>query len=692
VVRVDLSIAELIDQEALALDLPEFLAKPEPEMYLSKPFIVVDFETTNLEYGNALNPNNRLVCAAWACSYDMDVRYKYGDEFSQHQLLRDTQRVLDDGGFIIAHNAKFELHWYSRMGLDLYSAVTYDTMLGEYVRGGNRWMFQHLSLDKLNKKYGGTGKMSIVDGLIKGGVCPSDIPEDLLKARVTKDICDTYHVFAQQIKILEKRKQLPVVFTRNLATPCLTWIEQRGLALNKDRVYEEYERSFASMQELQQKLDKFTGGINWRSSIQKAQFLYGTKNHEEEALRFPGLGFPEPTKYGGKKVRNKKSKAFPDGAPKTDDKTLAKLKAKTKRQERFLRLLKEAGKINAELTKTLEFFKGVCDEYDGTFYGAFNQYNTQTHRLSSSGKRLLFAQYLDASGNPKGKSVQFQNFPRKFKDLMCPKTPGRRMGEIDGSQLEFRVAAFLGRDLQAIMDIRGDVDIHLFTASILNSCTVDEVTKALRQAAKEHTFKPLYGGQSGTPEQVAYYTAFREKYHELFDTQTSWTYDVLNDKKLRTQWGMEYHWPNTRMSKDGYIDNTPSIFNYPVQAFATAEIIPVALVYLWHRLARNGAETEIVNTVHDSAIGEVAPGEEALWCRLGVQCFTTDVYTYLDNVYGIQFDVPLGAGITIGDRWASPDGTECEINVEPDGSGWFKGSRGDDPTDYNERAWESLCA
>lgn len=672
-------------------DLPWFLSDPDPNVYLTGPWIVVDFETTNLERGNPLNMHNKLVCAAWATSDDHEVQYHYGGEFDQHKLLHDTRDVLARGGFIIAHNAGFELKWYSRIGLDLYTAVTYDTMLGDYVRGGNRYMLQHLSLDKMNRRYGGTGKMKIVDALIKGGVCPSDIPEYLLRARVVKDICDTHFVFQQQLAVLVARGQLAVAWTRNITTPCLAWIEQRGMGLDKDRVYEEYDRSFAAMSEINAKLDSFTGGINWRSAKQKAAFLYGRPSHAEVALQHPnGLGFPEVTRRGGKPERNKKAPAWPDGVPKTDDKTLAKLTAKTNRQKKFLQLLKQAGKLNAELTKTLEFFKGVVDEYDGQFLGTFNQANTQTHRLSSSGRKLPFQQFTTNNGKPKEKSVQFQNFPRKFKDLMSPKREGWSIGEADGSQLEFRVAAFLGQDSVAIGDIRGDVDIHLFTASIINSVATEDVSKRMRQDAKADTFKPLYGGKSGTKAQVAYYAAFREKYKELFEEQTRWTYTVLADKKLRTPWGLEYHWPKTRISNDGYIDNTPSIFNYPVQALATAEIIPVAVVHLWHRLQRNGSAIEIVNTVHDSAIAEIPPGEEGTWARLSLQCFTTDVYKYLDAVYGLQFNVPLGAGISIGKRWASEDAVEAEVNVEPDGSFWYKGSKSGS-TD-NQTAWERLVS
>lgn len=671
------------------LTLPWFLADPSkgPDAYKNGPWVLLDLETTNLDKGDALNKQNDIVCAAWVTSLDPAIQFKRGNEYEQEELLTAINSILDMGGFIIAQNVKFELHWLSRMGLDLYKAVVYDTMLGEYAIGGNRWAMAHLSLDKLNKKYGGTGKMKIVDALIKGGVCPSDISPELIQARVTKDVADTHLVFVKQRQSLIERDQLPVAWTRNLVTPCLTWIEQRGIKLDEARTYEEYERAFAAMAQLNQEMDAFTGGINWKSTKQKAQFLYGKRSHEEDVLKVHnGLGFSEVKRA----KRGKPSGDWVNGVPKTDDKTLAKLKATTKRQRRFLEMLRTATKLSAQLSKTLDFFKGVVDEYDGQFHGVFNQVTTATHRLSSSGRRLLMQQFTDSQGRAKGKSAQFQNLPRQFKDCLRPKEAGWLMGEVDGSQLEFRVAAYLGRDPVAISDIRNDTDIHLFTASVLNGVGVEDVTKPMRQAAKADTFKPLYGGQSGTVKQVEYYKAFRAKYSALYKEQTSWTHTVLNSKYLRTEWGMEYHFANTRMSQDGYIDNTASIFNYPVQTLATAEIVPVALVYLWHRLLVNDAKTTIVNTVHDSAIAEVAPGEERLWGRLSVQTFTLDVYEYLDRVYDLQFNVPLGVGISLGERWTSEDTVECELNVEPDGDVWFKGERADANDSKNRNAWNRM--
>ena len=63
----------------------------------------------------------------------------------------------------------------------------------------------------------------------------------------------------------------------------------------------------------------------------------------------------------------------------------------------------------------------------------------------------------------------------------------------------------------------------------------------------------------------------------------------------------------------------------------------------------------IVNTIHDSSIAEVAPEEKELYAELTENAFTDDVYNYLREVYGLNFDVPLEAEVEFAKHWAEFD-------------------------------------
>jgi DNA polymerase-1 len=452
---------------------------------------------------------------------------------------------------------------------------------------------------------------------------------------------------------------LPLQYTRCLLTPVLVDIEGEGMCLDEEAVNAEYVEAKQLFAKLQTEMDALTGGINWRSTKQVAEYLYDT------------LGFPEPTKRG-------KPDRTPDGKRKTAKKVLEALKATTPEQKEFLRLRSEIGKVNALLTKNLEFFQGVCKEYGGVFHAEIHQTATATHRLSSTGIPLQFQTVVDSETGSKERSVQFQNTPRTLKRLFKAKRQGFLMAEPDGSQLEWRVAAFLSQDPVAIKGIEEDEDVHSFTASKLFNKTIEEVLENVkackagkkdswRQLAKPNTFKPVYGGSKGTPGEERYFAAFREKYPTLAATQADWVNAACKDKELTTAWGLKYYFPTARMSDTGYANITSTVYNYPVQALATAEIIPIALVYLWHRIALEGLTEKIVivNTVHDSAPCEVHPKHTEDFIRLAKQSFTHDVYGYLRSVYGIEFNVPLGVGCKIGQRWGVGD--EVSYNVWSDG-------------------------
>ncbi|MCK4819592.1 hypothetical protein KA005_27750, partial [bacterium] len=559
----------------------------------------LDFETSNLEKGTATNRDNSIVLSVWKDSHS---HTSWEDEYGLGELVQS----VEDSTFLIAHGSKFELQWLRRCGIDLTKIVIWDTMVAEYCIQGNRK--QRLSLDETAKRYGLGQKENLVSNLIKSGTCPSTIHRPWLLKYCIQDVELTLKLYKAQLDwVMENNpKLLNVIYTRCLLTPVLADIEFNGICLDERRVNEEYEKTTRRFQELADELEDYAGGINWNSPVQVAEYLYNE------------LGFTEPKDRRGNPIRTA------GGKPSASVSTLALLSPRNKRQRDFLGIYKERNKVKAQLTKNLEFFKGVIDERGGIFNASFNQTVTGTHRLSSSGRKVTFAR------DGKGRSVQFQNLPRAYKRLFKARRDGWKVGEWDGAQLEFRVAAFLGNDTRAKQDIEQGVDVHQFTADTIG-CS--------RQDAKADTFKPLYGGSSGTTNQQRYYRAFREKYHEITETQRGWVDEVLKTKQLMTITGLVFYWPDTYMSRSGYVKNNESIHNYPVQSFATADIIPISVVYQWHKMKANEMESFMVNTIHDSTITEVHPDEIELYKEIAVQVSTEDVVEYLDTIYDIQFNV-----------------------------------------------------
>jgi DNA polymerase I-like protein with 3'-5' exonuclease and polymerase domains len=106
-----------------------------------------------------------------------------------------------------------------------------------------------------------------------------------------------------------------------------------------------------------------------------------------------------------------------------------------------------------------------------------------------------------------------------------------------------------------------------------------------------------------------------------------------------------------------------SVFNYPVQSLATAEIIPIALTALFRRCKRRALRVLFVNTIHDSVVCEVHKDDIAAFVEEVKPAFTTDVFKYLARYYGLQFNVPLGCEVKWGTHWG--EGEEVKYDMSP---------------------------
>lgn len=522
--------------------LPWFLSHKALEVYVTpkKYYVALDFETTSLDKGSALNYNNRIVLACWHLVYpDGQIirKHKFADEYNLGEMEQD----IKDADFVVAHNAKFELQWLKRCGMELRDILVFDTMLAEWVIGGNRYRLSDLGLEQSASRYQLGSKLPLAGMMIKTGVDPSRIPEKWLLDYCHMDVELCRQLYEQQRKVLQENDLLHLALTRNLTCACLADIEFNGCELDRDQVLAEYDRTIQEFQSIENDLVDIAGDTNLSSSKQLAELLYEK------------LGFTPPLD-----PRTKEPITTGKGALSTRVDTLAKLVAKTPDQTTFLEKYKRRNKLAALLTKNLEFFKGIVEEKDGVFYGILNQGFTQTHRLSSTGKSVKFDLFKKAKG------VQLQNLPREYKKLFTAHRDGYLIGEADGAQLEFRVAAELGHDPVATQEIIDGTDVHGVTAKVLT----DAGEPTSRQDAKAATFAPLYGGGGRTPAGKAYAKFFKEKYAGISKTQWGWANKVLANDFLITAYGMRFYWPNTKMGRSGYIDNTTSIYNYPVNLAA----------------------------------------------------------------------------------------------------------------------------
>jgi DNA polymerase I-like protein with 3'-5' exonuclease and polymerase domains len=314
---------------------------------------------------------------------------------------------------------------------------------------------------------------------------------------------------------------------------------------------------------------------------------------------------------------------------KTDKETLEQILAElTGLAHDFVEKYTRYSKIRTYLNTFVDSL-GKFQDSRGFIHPQFNQCITATGRLSSS-------------------KPNFQNMPRgntfPAREAIVSRFEDGYILEGDYSQLEFRVAGFLSKDKTIYKEVTDGFDVHSYTASVMG---------VSRQEAKSHTFKPLYGGILGTDKQMRYYSAFKEKYSGI----TQWHEDLQNEavstKKVVLPSGREYAFKFAKFTSRGTATNATAIKNYPVQGFATADLLPLALIKLHKRLRelnKQGVQSLLINTVHDSLVMDVHPQEKEQMVDLMKECMLC-ISEECKVRYDLVFDMPIDIELKIGRDW-----------------------------------------
>lgn len=309
----------------------------------------------------------------------------------------------------------------------------------------------------------------------------------------------------------------------------------------------------------------------------------------------------------------------------------------------------DKGNVEAE-----NFLKGVQRLHAlGTYLNSF----VKGIRKGVDSKHILrcnFNQTRTATGRLSASSPNFQNFPRgktfPIKRAFVSRFTGGHIVDIDFAQLEFRAAGELSGCPVVAEDLRNAVDVHSVTASVLSKIDRNAVNKDQRQAAKPETFKPLYGGLKGTPDQERYYKAFLEKYFGVAEWHYRLQEEAIATHKIVTLTGREFDFGRVIRYGPGKSSHATKIKNYPVQSFATADMVPWACILIDRALRRNKLRSVLVNTVHDSIVIDVAPGEERMVLHTSVGAALA-VRQQVENYYNLELQMEYPVEATVGKNW-----------------------------------------
>ena len=613
-----------------------------------------------------------------------------------------VQDLLDCAPLLIMHNASHDLLWLWESGFT-YNGPIFDTMLGEYIL--QRGQKEPLSLEACAERYElDTKKQDTMKEWLKAGKQVRDMPYEELESYCIDDIKATQQLYLRLMTKYEECSTLAgtIRLTNQLAVH-LARIYQRGFAVDMS-VLEEVRQEFTQERDtliasLAAQVHTLMGDtpINLNSPEQLSWVIYSRKPKDKKfwADLFDDYMDDQDYKY---QVRNSSDVLYKQKAKQCNtckgNGYIRKVRkdgtpyARTNRCNDcdatgflFLDTTDKAGlKFTAPNSKWVSA-NGFSTSKDNLVYlegVARSKGNTEAEQFLSNVRRLSavetylssfvegisthvkqdgklhvrLLQHRTGTGRLSGADPNMQNMPRggtfPVKRVFKSRWDGGHIMEADFAQLEFRVAAFLSQDRTAIDEVTTGFDVHSYTAKVIS----DAGQHMSRQEAKAHTFAPLYGasGFGRTQAEAEYYQQFTKKYSGIAKWHTSLASEALNTGKITTPSGREFAFPDVQRRRNGSVTYFTQIKNYPVQSFATADIVPISLIYIDKMLEINKLNSCIVNTVHDSIVIDVHPNEKEKVLRIISR--TNEVLTSLVNKrWNLDFNVPLLLEAKIGPNW-----------------------------------------
>jgi len=96
------------------------------------------------------------------------------------------------------------------------------------------------------------------------------------------------------------------------------------------------------------------------------------------------------------------------------------------------------------------------------------------------------------------------------------------------------------------------------------------------------------------------------------------------------------------------VSHFTQIKNYPVQSFATADIVPLILLNIENELSI--LKSCIVNSVHDSIVIDIHPDEIQKVIHV-IKLVNSKMISLINTEFKLEFNVPLLLEAKIGNNW-----------------------------------------
>lgn len=624
--------------------------------------LVIDLETTircpvGNSSGNPMWRGNKVIAVGMQEIGVGDVKIYYNKTGFEDVLgVRET---CNEASLVIGHNVKFDLLYIYRDTSNKLPRI-WDTQLAAYLLSGQRHLYA--SLDELTKEY--IGAHALKDDKIKAywkaGIDTPDIPREELVDYLKGDVENTAAIFSAQWAEAEGLDILPLMFTQMDALRATIEMNRNGMRVDWDYVTKQRDHYAFILDQAYADVDYMAPGLDAASPKQLSLYFFGGEEKYKEKVDDGFYKNGKPKTKTVESIRKVDGKYAPigelgkSGYYSTDDSVLKELVALDDPIAEQLLIIRECSKIKDT------YYEGLLSLRfpDGNIYPNLNHCATKTGRLSATNPNL---QNQTDTGDVKRAYVSRYG-------------ANGNILELDYSQLEMVALAYLANDQQLIDDINNGRDMH---RELYKGMYGRYPTDKERKPFKRFSFLLVYGGgvttlmaQSGCDRATAkkfintFYSRYTgvKKYHEYIVEKAEKDAVVSYDPDKS---GPQYTYYHTSPTGRHYIFNkyaneykgglsfSPTeLKNWPIQGFATGDVVPMMVGILLRKLeeAHLTPEVKLVMTVHDSVVLDV-PIDRLEKCAILAKQTLEDAPKYMKSIFNIDFPCQLGVGVDAGLNW-----------------------------------------
>lgn len=679
----------------MSIDLARRIARAAASGFIPV-FVPLDLETTVQKIGKNYSPlpygpNGAYAFAGGYGTYrfyekDPVTARTHRDRFAGLMVVEASNPYV----VVCGHNLKFDFQHLPAVP----SIMVWDTMVAEYILSGQQ--DKMVSLADLQQHYGLAVKRDLIGENLVKGITPDQIPETELMEYLEYDLSSVAAIAEAQFRRAVSAGCVALILTQGLATQAYAYAERNGMPLDVGACvgHRDYHDAAAAviLGEIAEGVRALCGvpmgvpdedlttprvlsmafwGVPVNAKIkvplQPGDLRVG--NHKFKTVTITSPVIAKTVPYAGLGLD---AQALRTGNPwlKLDDAVLNKIQDKW------------PGSTYGDLATTVLAWRHH-KKLLGTYYQPLLEH---AGKFKDGTVHHTINQCIAATGRTTSERPNSQNIPSDVRQVIIPPGVGGGLLEVDFRQLEICALAQISGDPALIAALNAGDDIHYLTGQLVYGykSKADE-TSERRRIIKTINFGLAYGGgaftlaeQAGVDVQTArdaieaFYKrfpgtrAYNDKYFEDVvrspesgivrapeptEYPTTHRVHTMNSPTGRRYVYEEQDTPDWLRRKTGaLVSFSPTqTKNYPIQGFATGDIVPLAAGLLaQHPLVANW----IHNLVHDSILLSYRDNSELLALLCLIEDLTHNLPDIIHTIWpNITMQVPLRAETKTGPNW-----------------------------------------